>query len=91
MVWNASLLYKLNAYGISGRVFDLILSFLDKRLPRVVLDGKSSQEYPINAGVLLGSILGHTLFLLHINQFPGNAIHNIAMYADDTTLYFKYH
>ena len=54
----------------------------------MVLDEKSSQEYPVNAGVTQHSILGHTLFLLYINDLPGDVICDIAIYADDI-LYSK--
>ena len=57
----------------------------------MVLDRKSSQEYPVNAGVPQGSILGPTLFLLYINDLPDNVLCDIAIYADDTTLYSKCH
>ena len=56
----------------------------------MVLHGKSSPEYPINAGVPQGSILGPTHFLLYINDLPDVAICNIAIYAGDTTLYSKF-
>ena len=88
-VWHAGLLHKLRSYGISGQIFGLISSFLSNRRLRVVLDGKSSQEYPVNAGVPQESILGPTLFLVYINDLPDDVICNIAIYADDITLYFK--
>ena len=56
----------------------------------MVLDGKSSQEYPNNAVLPQGSILGPTPFLLYINDLPDDVICNTAIYADDTTFYSKY-
>ena len=44
-VWHAALCQKLNSYGIAA------LCFLSNRRLQVILDGKSSQEYPVNAGV----------------------------------------
>ena len=52
----------------------------------MILDGKSSQQYSVNAGAPLGSILGPILFLLYINDLP-HVICNTATYVDDTTLY----
>ena len=67
----------------------LCFSFLSSRRLRVVLDGKSSEECPVNAGVPQGSILGPTLFLLYVTDLPDDVICDIAVYADDTTLCFK--
>ena len=88
-VWHAGLLHKLNSYGISGQIFGLISSFPSNRRLRVVLDGRSSQEYPVNAGVRQGSILDPTLFLLYVNDLSDDLICDTAIYADDTTVYFK--
>ena len=52
----------------------------------MVLDGKSSKEHPVNAGVPQGSILGPTVLLLYISVLL-DVTCNIAIYADDTTLY----
>ena len=38
---------------------------------------------------LQGSVLGPTLFLLCINDLPDDVICDIAIYADDATLYCK--
>ena len=88
-VWHTGLLHQLKSYGISGQIFGLISSFLRNRRLRVTLGGKSSQEYPVNAGVSQGSILGATLFLLYGNDLPNDVICNIVVYVDDTTLYSK--
>ena len=88
-VWHAGLLYKPKSYGISGQIFGLISSFLRCRRLPVVLEGKSSQVYLVNTGVPQSSILGPIPFLLYISDLPDDVICNIAIYADDTTLYSK--
>ena len=55
----------------------------------MILDVKSSKEYPVSAGVPQGSIYRPTLFLLYINGLPDDVICDIAIYADDPTLYSK--
>ena len=71
----AYVLYGLPPYGISGH----ISSFLSNRQLRVVMDGKFSQEYPVNDRVSQGSILGRTLFPLYINDRPDDVIGNTAI------------
>ena len=89
-VWHAVLLHKLKSYGISGQIFGFISSFLSNGRLRVVLDGKSSQEHPVNVAVSQSFNLGPTLFLLYINDLPDDdVICNIAIYADNATLCYK--
>ena len=61
---HAGLLHKLNSYGIPGQVFGHFSSFLSNRWLWVVLDGKSSQEYPVILEYLKGPFL-----LLHFSYY----------------------
>ena len=53
------------------------------------MDMMSSQGYPVDAVVSQGSIIDPTLFLVYINDLPDDVVCNIAVYADDITLYSK--
>ena len=55
----------------------------------MVLDGRSSQEYPVNAGAPQGSILGPKLFPLYNNDLPNDFVSDFAIYRDDSNLYSK--
>ena len=55
----------------------------------MVLDGKSSQKCPVNAGIPQGPSLDPTPSLVYINDFPDDVFPNIAIYTDNTKLYSK--
>lgn len=86
-VWHCALLNKIRSFGISGKIYAILKSFLCERKISVVLDGQCSQTYSISSGVPQGSILGPTLFLMFINDLPDNLICELVIYADDSTLY----
>ena len=69
-------------------VFCTNLHLMEFRWLQVVLDGKFSQEYPVNAEVPQESILGPALFLFYINDLCNDFICDIAVYTDHTTLHF---
>ena len=85
----AGLLYKLNSYGISGQIFGLFLLFSVISHFEWLWIASLHKEYLVNAGVHEGSILGPILFLLYNNDFLSDAICDITVYADDTTLCSK--
>ena len=55
----------------------------------MVLDGKSSQEYSVNARVPQEFIFDPTFFLLYMNGHPHDVICNITICANDTNVYSK--
>ena len=85
-VWHPALINKISAYGIPPGLCRLLTSFLDGRTLQVVVDGISSETFPINAGVPQGSVLSPTLFLIHINDLLASTSNPIYSYADDSNL-----
>ena len=53
------------------------------------MSGSGWQVFTRISGVPQSSILGPTLFLLYINDLPDELICDIAICADDATLYSK--
>ena len=78
----------LKAFQVRYLALFLLFSVIDIVGGSIWWFYKSSQEYPVNAGVLQGSIPGPTLFLLYINDLS-DVISDIAIYTHDTTLYSK--
>ena len=86
-VWHEGLIFKLKSNAASGKLLDLIKSFLSERYQRVVLNGKSSSWKPVPAGVPQGSVLGPLFFLVYINDLADNLVSDVRLFADDTSLF----
>ena len=88
-VWNSSLLFKLQAYGVEGQLLSLLKDYLHNRKQRVVLSGQTSDWRKINSGVPKRSVLGPLLFLMLINDLPVEITSICKISADDTSLFSK--
>ena len=85
-VWHNGLIYKLKQNGVAGNLLDTLINFLKERKQRVILNGQFSTWTNVEAGVLQGSILGSSLFLIYMNDFPENLVSNTKLFAGDTSL-----
>ena len=81
------LLPKVHAYGIRGQVYEWIRNFLLNRRQRVVLNNSKSNWTEVISGVPQGSVLGHILFILYINDLLDVISCVSKLFADDTKLY----
>ena len=89
-VCHRRLIHKLKSYGISGELLNLLSGFLSEHQISVVHEGHSSSIRRINVCVPQGSELGPSLFLVFINDLPDSVSSQLAMYADDSTVYTAY-
>ena len=88
------LLAKMNSIGVRGKVLGWVREWLTGRTQNVVLNGKVSEVGEVSSGVVQGSTLGPTLFLIYINDISSavesgesaldltNSI--LSIFADDT-------
>ena len=81
------LLFKLRRYGVRGKTWNLLESYLQNRRQIIQENNIYSNEAFVNIGVPQGSILGPLLFLIHISDLKFSTTLKIINFADDTLLY----
>lgn len=87
------LLYKLERYGIRGKCYEWLKSYLTNRKQCVKLTCTRNNEkhavfseyQKINQGVPQGSILGPLLFVVYVNDVHAAVKNKLILFADDTT------
>ncbi len=84
------LLKKLGYYDINGVAYSLIERYLSNRKQYVDMDDVQSEMLMVTTGVCQGSILGHLLFIIYVNDMANSSnLFKFIIYADDTTLSTK--
>ena len=91
------LLAKMDSIGVRGKVLTwvrVVREWLTGRTQRVVLNGKESGLGEVKSGVVQGSTLGPTLFLIYINDISSAVREGesaidlttsiLSLFADDT-------
>lgn len=81
------LMLKLQRFGIRGRVWDWLKSYLVGRKQYVSFNGSRSHEFFPGTGVPQGSHLGPILFLCYINDLSYVVKSQLLMFADDAKIF----
>ena len=81
------LLAKLKLYGVTGKVYEWIESFLRGRKQSVVVDGQKSNVVEVDSSVPQGTVLGPVFFIIYVIDMIIRAKNSTAFtFADDTKL-----
>ena len=85
---HTKLMAKLENYGIRGKCYQLLGSYLDCRQQYTTFLGENSKLFEIIYGVPQGSVLGPLLFLIYINDIINSTKDgHFVLFADDTNIY----
>lgn len=78
---------KLQYYRVSLNFINIIKSYLSNRKIVTSYGGAYSRGCTVNLGIVQGSIIGPTLFLIAINDLPDSVLGaESLLFADDTTI-----
>lgn len=87
-VCHKTLLRKLQSYGLRGRVYDLLKSYLTDRQQWVSIGDSISGARTVNYGVPQGTVLGPLLFIIYVNSVMNLELEaTVLSFADDTVIY----
>ena len=81
------LMAKIWSYGIRGKLYRWIETFLTNRKQHVAVNGQKSSKNLVLSGVPQVIVLGPFLFVIFINDLPAAAENEAWMLADDTKIY----
>ena len=95
LMWAKGTLIQLQKYGITGRIFQWIRSFLIDRKIQVRVGNTLSGQHDLENGCPQGSVISPILFNLIINTLHKTLEEHkkisISGYADDSTVWRKHH
>ena len=86
-VWRKGLLMKMSDIGIHGHMYSWIKFFLTNRTIQTKMNDALSSKEVLEEGLLQGSCLSCTLFLIYISDMEEVLDILLALYADDLILW----
>ncbi len=75
----------MEKYGVTDVPHAWFKSYLSDRSQVVDINGTYSNPQNVDMSVIQGSLLGPTLFLIYINDFPNRTSLDTFLFADDTS------